>query len=76
MEENGEAWPAAGLRIALIVVIAMTLRAVVRRAITRLTARAGRADRSGGSRCGLRVNAERRRQRSAAGSGGGRPGNR
>ncbi|MFC7220230.1 mechanosensitive ion channel family protein [Streptomyces polyrhachis] len=68
VQRNWETWAATGLRIVLIVAIAMVLRTVVRRMITRLIQRMNRTvtaveDSALG---GLLVNAERRRQRSAA----------
>jgi moderate conductance mechanosensitive channel len=68
VDENWESWLAAGLRILLIVVIALSLRIVVRRMITRLIARMARGASSAPGRAldGLLVNAERRRQRSEA----------
>ncbi|MGP3970920.1 mechanosensitive ion channel family protein [Streptomyces sp. 6N223] len=60
--ENWEAWLASGLRVLLIVVIALTVRFVVRRAISRLIGRLNREDRQRGT--GLLLNSERRRQRS------------
>ncbi|MDB1086740.1 mechanosensitive ion channel family protein [Streptomyces sp. ACA25] len=66
VEENWEAWAAAGLRILLILVIAFVLRATLRRAITKMITRTNRQERAGGVRSGLLVNSERRRQRSAA----------
>ncbi|MER7718971.1 mechanosensitive ion channel family protein [Streptomyces flaveolus] len=68
VEQNWSTWLAIGLRVLLIVVIATVLRAVVRRAITKLIDRmnrtAGAVD--GTALGGLLVNAERRRQRSQA----------
>ncbi|AOR37360.1 mechanosensitive ion channel protein MscS [Streptomyces fodineus] len=68
VEQNWSTWLAMGLQILLIVVIAVALRAVVRRAITKLIDRMGRtADAVNGTALGgLLVNAERRRQRSQA----------
>jgi small conductance mechanosensitive channel len=60
--ENWETWLAAGLRVLLIVAIALTVRFVVRRAISRLIGRLNREDRHRGT--GLLLNSERRRQRS------------
>nr|WP_237694866.1 mechanosensitive ion channel family protein [Streptomyces sp. SID5468] len=61
-------WVEAALRIVLIVVVAMVLRATVRRMITKLIARMNRnvTGRPAGALGGLLVNAERRRQRSEA----------
>ncbi|ONK14242.1 mechanosensitive ion channel family protein [Streptomyces sp. MP131-18] len=67
MGQNWEAWLASGLRIVLIVGIALVVRFVVRRAITRLIARLNREDRVGRrtpSLGGLLAGPERRRQRS------------
>lgn len=69
IEENWGVWLATGLRILLILVIAVVLRSVIRRAITRLIARMNRnaeAEASGNALRGLLVNAERRRQRTEA----------
>ncbi|MGQ5637485.1 MULTISPECIES: mechanosensitive ion channel family protein [unclassified Streptomyces] len=68
VEQNWSTWLAMGLQILLIVVVAVALRAVVRRAITKLIDRMGRAAQSaeGTALGGLLVNAERRRQRAAA----------
>ncbi|WP_329132085.1 mechanosensitive ion channel family protein [Streptomyces sp. NBC_01476] len=68
VDKNWANWLAAGLRIVLIVVIAVVLRAVVLRTITRLIERMNRgAEAAAGTTLGgLLVNAERRRQRSAA----------
>ncbi|MEU3829262.1 mechanosensitive ion channel family protein [Streptomyces sp. NPDC029080] len=68
VEQNWSTWLAMGLQILLILVVAVALRAVVRRAITKLIDRMGRSPQAseGGALGGLLVNAERRRQRSAA----------
>ncbi|MGO4422566.1 mechanosensitive ion channel family protein, partial [Streptomyces sp. MCAF7] len=68
VEENWSTWLSIGLRIALILVIALVLRTVVRRAITKLIERMNRTAQAvdGTALAGLLVNAERRRQRSAA----------
>ncbi|WP_225844834.1 mechanosensitive ion channel family protein [Streptomyces sp. HPF1205] len=68
VDDNWANWLAAGLRILLIVVIALVLRNVVRRTITRLIDRMNRgAEAAAGTTLGgLLVNAERRKQRSAA----------
>ncbi|AKJ13136.1 mechanosensitive ion channel protein MscS [Streptomyces incarnatus] len=68
VEQNWSTWLAMGLQILLIVVIAVALRAVVRRAITKLIDRMGRTAEAvnGTALGGLLVNAERRRQRSQA----------
>ncbi|MEU2899771.1 mechanosensitive ion channel family protein [Streptomyces sp. NPDC088106] len=68
VEENWSTWLAIGLRVLLILVIAVVLRFVVRRAITKMV---DRMSRTGGAvnptgLGGLLVNAERRRQRSQA----------
>ncbi|MFD5447419.1 mechanosensitive ion channel family protein [Streptomyces sp. NPDC003470] len=68
VEQNWSTWLAIGLRVLLILVIAVVLRAAVRRGITKLIDRmnrtAGAVD--GTALGGLLVNAERRRQRSQA----------
>src|SRR5690606_23312123 len=68
VEENWSTWLAIGLRVLLILVIAVVLRVVVRRAITKLVDRMSRTGQAvdGGTLGGLLVNAERRRQRSQA----------
>ncbi|MGW7515929.1 mechanosensitive ion channel family protein [Streptomyces sp. NPDC054796] len=69
IEENWSTWLTSGLRILLIAVIAVVLRYVIRRAITKLITRMNRraaATDSGNALRGLLVNHERRRQRSAA----------
>ncbi|WP_030379945.1 MULTISPECIES: mechanosensitive ion channel family protein [unclassified Streptomyces] len=68
VEENWSTWLAIGLRVLLILVIAVVLRAMVRRAVTRLIERMNRTGQAveGNGFGGLLVNAERRRQRSAA----------
>jgi small-conductance mechanosensitive channel len=68
VEQNWSTWLAMGLQILLVVVVAVALRAVVRRAITKLIDRMGRTAQAvdGSALGGLLVNAERRRQRSAA----------
>ncbi|MFD7508978.1 mechanosensitive ion channel family protein [Streptomyces sp. NPDC059853] len=70
MREHWEAWLGTGLRIALIVVIALVLRVVVRRSISRLIKRMHRDDkrRAGSPSRGsaLLANPERRIQRAAA----------
>ncbi|MGP3949403.1 mechanosensitive ion channel family protein [Streptomyces sp. 7N604] len=68
VEQNWSAWLGAGLRILLILVIAMVLRSLVRRAITRFIARMNRTAQAvdGTALGGLLVNVERRRQRSEA----------
>ncbi|GGV12206.1 mechanosensitive ion channel family protein [Streptomyces griseoflavus] len=68
VEENWSTWLAIGLRVLLILVIAVVLRVVVRRAITKLVDRMSRTGQAvdGTALGGLLVNAERRRQRSQA----------
>ncbi|MER7998772.1 MULTISPECIES: mechanosensitive ion channel family protein [unclassified Streptomyces] len=68
VEENWATWLGIGLRIVLIVVIALVLRHVIRRALTKLIDRMNRSVQSveGTALGGLLVNAERRRQRSEA----------
>uniref|UniRef100_UPI002811550A mechanosensitive ion channel family protein n=1 Tax=Streptomyces sp. TaxID=1931 RepID=UPI002811550A len=68
VEENWSTWLAIGLRVLLIVVIAVVLRVMVRRAITKLVDRMSRTGQAvdGTALGGLLVNAERRRQRSQA----------
>jgi len=68
VEQNWSTWLAIGLRVLLILVIAATLRVVVRRSITKLIDRMGRTGQTvdGSGLGGLLVNAERRRQRSQA----------
>ncbi|WP_346162613.1 mechanosensitive ion channel family protein [Streptomyces bangladeshensis] len=68
VEQNWSTWLAMGLQILLIVVVAVALRAVVRRAITQLIDRMNRTAQAvdGSALGGLLVNAERRRQRAAA----------
>ncbi len=68
VEENWSTWLAIGLRVLLILVIAVVLRVVVRRAITKLIDRMSRSGQAvnGTALGGLLVNAERRRQRSQA----------
>ncbi|MQY32461.1 hypothetical protein SRB17_04100 [Streptomyces sp. RB17] len=68
VEQNWSTWLAMGLQILLILVVAVALRAMVRRAITKLIDRMGRTAEAvnGTALGGLLVNAERRRQRSQA----------
>ncbi|MER7819004.1 mechanosensitive ion channel family protein [Streptomyces sp. NPDC096153] len=68
VEQNWSAWLNVGLRILLILVIAIMLRIAVRRALTKLIARMNRSAQAmeGTALGGLLVNAERRRQRSEA----------
>jgi small conductance mechanosensitive channel len=68
VEQNWSTWLAIGLRVLLIMVVAGVLRAVVRRSITKLIDRMNRTGQAvdGTALGGLLVNAERRRQRSAA----------
>ncbi|GHJ37572.1 mechanosensitive ion channel family protein [Streptomyces sp. TS71-3] len=67
-EQNWSTWFGIGLRILLIVVIALVLRTVIQRTITRLIDRMNRTAQAvdGTALGGLLVNAERRRQRSQA----------
>lgn len=68
VEQNWSTWLAIGLRVLLIVVIAVALRIVIRRAITKLIDRMNRTAQAvdGTALGGLLVNVERRRQRSQA----------
>jgi small conductance mechanosensitive channel len=68
ISQNWADWLVAGLRIVLILVIAFVLRTAVRRTIDKLIERMNRSAESAqtGALSGLLVNAERRRQRSAA----------
>ncbi|WP_046734417.1 mechanosensitive ion channel family protein [Streptomyces humi] len=68
VEQNWSTWLAIGLKVLLILVIAVVLRRVVLRAITKLIDRMNRTAESaeGTTLGGLLVNAERRRQRSQA----------
>ncbi|MCX5369867.1 MULTISPECIES: mechanosensitive ion channel family protein [unclassified Streptomyces] len=68
VEQNWSTWLAIGLRVLLILVIAVVLRVVVQRAITKLIDRMNRTVSSvdGTALGGLLVNNERRRQRSQA----------
>jgi moderate conductance mechanosensitive channel len=68
VQNNWETWLGAGLRILLIVVIALVLRNVVRRTISKLIGRMNRTAETvdNGGLGGLLINAERRRQRSEA----------
>ncbi|MFF6956634.1 mechanosensitive ion channel family protein [Streptomyces sp. NPDC088197] len=68
IQENWASWLSAGLRILLIVAIAIVLRSVVRRTISRLIDRMNRGAEAAASTAlgGLLVNAERRKQRSEA----------
>ncbi|WP_286256574.1 mechanosensitive ion channel family protein [Streptomyces graminofaciens] len=68
VEENWSTWLAIGLRVLLIVVIAVILRVMVRRAITKLIDRMSRTPQGEDNTTlgGLLVNVERRRQRSQA----------
>ncbi|MEU2787598.1 mechanosensitive ion channel family protein [Streptomyces sp. NPDC007100] len=68
VEENWATWLTSGLQIALIIVIAVILRHVIRRTITKLIERMNRTATAaqGTALGGLLVNAERRRQRSEA----------
>ncbi|MFJ8491092.1 mechanosensitive ion channel family protein [Streptomyces sp. NPDC094038] len=68
VEQNWSTWLAIGLKVLLILVIAVLLRRVVLRSITKLIDRMNRTAESaeGTTLGGLLVNAERRRQRSQA----------
>ncbi|MEU5898071.1 MULTISPECIES: mechanosensitive ion channel family protein [Streptomyces] len=68
VEQNWSTWLGIGLRIVLIVAIAIVLRVIVRRAITKLIDRMNRTAQAvdGTALGGLLVNVERRRQRSQA----------
>ncbi|MGW1229351.1 mechanosensitive ion channel family protein [Streptomyces sp. NPDC001478] len=68
VEENWSTWLNTGLRIVLIAAIAIALRILVRRALTKLIERMNRSAQAveGTALGGLLVNAERRRQRSEA----------
>ncbi len=68
VEQNWSTWLAIGLRVLLVLVIAVVLRKFVLRAITKLIDRMNRTVESvdGSTLGGLLVNAERRRQRSQA----------
>ncbi|MFG3494165.1 mechanosensitive ion channel family protein [Streptomyces sp. NPDC047928] len=68
VEQNWSTWLNTSLRILLIVVVAFTLRMLIRRALTKLIDRMNRSAQSveGTALGGLLVNAERRRQRSEA----------
>ncbi|WP_327236622.1 mechanosensitive ion channel [Streptomyces sp. NBC_01317] len=68
VEDNWSTWLSVGLRILLILVIALVLRHVIRRALTKLIERMNRSVQAveGTALGGLLVNAERRRQRSEA----------
>ncbi|MFF4651368.1 mechanosensitive ion channel family protein [Streptomyces sp. NPDC001380] len=70
VDQNWQGWVAGGVKIIFIVVLALVLRAVVRKMITQLIARMTRGaeeSAAGAGRLGgLLVNAERRRQRSEA----------
>ncbi|MGW3241646.1 mechanosensitive ion channel family protein [Streptomyces sp. NPDC001070] len=68
ISQNWADWLAAGLRILLIVVVALVLRSVVRRMITKFIERMNRGAEAAATSAlgGLLVNAERRRQRSEA----------
>ncbi len=67
IEQNWESWLAGGLRIALILAVAVVLNFLVRRTISRFILRMNRdseAEAGGNGLRGLLVNVERRRQRS------------
>jgi moderate conductance mechanosensitive channel len=68
VETNWSVWLSNGLRMILIVVIALVMRSLIRKAITKLIARMNRTtDHLDGTALGgLLVNAERRKQRSEA----------
>ncbi|MEU0374656.1 mechanosensitive ion channel family protein [Streptomyces sp. NPDC006283] len=68
VEKNWSTWLNTGLRITLILIVALVLRMLVRRALTKLIARMNRSAQAveGTALGGLLVNAERRRQRSEA----------
>ncbi|WP_338676703.1 mechanosensitive ion channel family protein [Streptomyces sp. SCSIO 30461] len=68
VEQNWSTWLNVGLRILLIVAIAVVLRIFVRRTLTKLIERMNRSVQAveGTALGGLLVNAERRRQRSEA----------
>ncbi|WP_299527511.1 mechanosensitive ion channel family protein [uncultured Streptomyces sp.] len=68
VEENWSTWLSTGLRIILIAAVAITLRFLIRRALTNLIERMNRSAQAveGTALGGLLVNAERRRQRSEA----------
>jgi len=69
VQDHWGEWLATGLRIVVIAAIAVVLRAVVRRSISRLVARMNRraeAAASGNALRGLLASGERRRQRSEA----------
>ncbi|MGW0733597.1 mechanosensitive ion channel family protein [Streptomyces sp. NPDC002851] len=68
VEQNWSTWLGIGLRVVLIVAIAVVLRSVIRRTITKLIERMNRGAQAvdGTALGGLLVNAERRRQRSEA----------
>ncbi|MEU8571160.1 mechanosensitive ion channel domain-containing protein [Streptomyces pathocidini] len=68
VQENWSLWLSIGLRILLIITIALVLRTLVRRAITKLITRMNRTAQAvdGTALGGLLVNVERRRQRSEA----------
>ncbi|MBP0461058.1 mechanosensitive ion channel family protein [Streptomyces montanisoli] len=66
--QNWSTWLSIGLRIVVIIVIALVLRHLIRKALTRLIAHMNRSVQAveGTALGGLLVNAERRRQRSEA----------
>ncbi len=68
VDDNWADWLNAGLRIVLILAIAVVLRSVVRRTISRLIERMNRGAEAAAATAlgGLLVNAERRKQRSEA----------
>ncbi|MFG3345421.1 mechanosensitive ion channel family protein [Streptomyces sp. NPDC048018] len=68
VEQNWSTWLNTGLKIVLILVVAFTMRMLVRKALTKLIDRMNRSAQAveGTALGGLLVNAERRRQRSEA----------
>ncbi|PRH77314.1 mechanosensitive ion channel protein MscS, partial [Streptomyces solincola] len=68
VEQNWSTWLSTGLRIVLILAVAIVLRHLVRRALFKLIERMNRSAQAvqGSALGGLLVNAERRRQRSEA----------
>ncbi|MGW1489911.1 mechanosensitive ion channel family protein [Streptomyces sp. NPDC002402] len=68
VEQNWSTWLNTGLRIALILLVALVMRMLLRRALTKLIERMNRSAQAveGTALGGLLVNAERRRQRSEA----------
>ncbi|MEU3073856.1 mechanosensitive ion channel family protein [Streptomyces laurentii] len=68
VEQNWATWLNTGLKIVLILIVALTLRMLVRKALTKLIDRMNRSAQAveGTALGGLLVNVERRRQRSEA----------